>query len=151
MGAVTIRGATLGDLPSLRRVFRESSLSNVGDRAALLAHPEVLDLSDTAVREGRTRAATAGDEVVGFATVAETNDGIELEDLFVDPVWMRQGVGRALIRDVVRIAQHRGVRRVVVTANFHARAFYEGVGFRGEDEVPTPFGMGLRMHLDTAT
>jgi hypothetical protein len=28
---------------------------------------------------------TAGDEVVGFATVAEADDGMELEDLVVDP------------------------------------------------------------------
>lgn len=94
---------------------------------------------------------TAGDELVGFATVAEMDDGLELEDLFVDPEWMRQGVGRALIRNVVRIARHRGVQRVVGTANVGARGFYEKVGFHGDGEIPTRFGMGLLMHLDTAT
>lgn len=148
---VTIRDAARRDMPSLRRVFRDSSLSNLGDRPALLAHPEVLELSDTAVRESRTRVATAGDEVVGFATVAEADDGMELEDLFVDPDWMRQGVGRALLRDVVRIGQDRGVGRVVVTANLHARAFYENAGFRPDGETTTAFGPALRMHLDLAT
>jgi GNAT superfamily N-acetyltransferase len=148
---VTIRNAKVGDMPSLRRVFRESSLSNAGDRPALLAHPEVLDLSDTAVREGRTRVAIAGNELVGFACIAEADDGIELEDLFVDPDWMRRGVGRELIRDIVRLVQDRGVGRVVVTASVHARAFYENVGFRPDGEVPTRFGPGLRMHLDIAT
>src|SRR5262245_14797551 len=62
----TIRDAELRDMPALQRVFQEASLSNAGDRAALLAHPDVLELSDAAVRDGRTRVATIGDEVVGF-------------------------------------------------------------------------------------
>jgi GNAT superfamily N-acetyltransferase len=148
---VTIRDAEPGDLPALRRVFRDSSLSNAGDRAALLAHPEALELSDRAVREGRTRVATAGDEVIGFASVADADDGMELEDLFVAPDRMRQGVGRRLVDDVVRIGRDRAVGRVVVTANPHARAFYESVGFLPDGETTTPFGPGLRMHLDIGT
>jgi ribosomal protein S18 acetylase RimI-like enzyme len=148
---VTIRDAELRDMPSLRRVFRQSSLSNAGDRQALLGHPEVLDFADTAVREGRTRVAMSGETVVGFATVAEADEGLELEDLFVDPDWMRQGIGRALVRDVARIGHTRGVDRIVVTANFHARAFYEDAGFRPEGETPTAFGTALRMHLDLGT
>jgi GNAT superfamily N-acetyltransferase len=148
VSAHTIRDAELRDLPALQRVFREASLSNAGDRAALLAHPDVLELSDAAVREGRTRVATVGDEVVGFATLAHVDASLELEDLFVAPDRMRQGVGRALIRDVVRVAQERGVARVDVTANLHARAFYEDVGFRTVGDADTPFGPALRMQLD---
>ncbi len=151
MSNVTIRTAQLDDMPSLQRVFRDSSLSNAGDRPALLAHPEVLKLSDRAVREGRTRVATAGDEVIGFATLVEADDGLELEDLFVAPDRMRQGVGRGLIRDVARIAGDRGVARIVVTANFHARAFYENAGFRPDGETATTFGPAIRMHLDVQT
>jgi GNAT superfamily N-acetyltransferase len=151
VGSIRIRDADLGDMPSLRRVFRDASLSNVEDRPALLAHPAVLELSDTAVRDGRTRVATAGDEVVGFASVVDAGDGIELEDLFVAPAWMRQGVGRALIGDVVRMGRERSAGRVVVTANLHARAFYEDVGFAPGGETPTEFGTGLRMHLDLGT
>jgi hypothetical protein len=35
-----------------------------------------------------------------------------------------------------------------VTANHHALAFYEKVGFVADGEVETRFGAGLRMHLD---
>jgi predicted N-acetyltransferase YhbS len=146
--AVRLRDAELDDMPALRRVFRDASLSNAGDRAVLLAHPDALELADTAVRERRTRVATAGGEVVGFATVADADGGMELEDLFVDPAWMRRGVGRALIWDVGRIGRDRGVERVVVTGNPHARAFYESVGFVEDGETTTAFGPGLRMHLD---
>lgn len=142
-----IRAAVPGDMPALRDVFRRSSLSDDGDRANLLAHPDVLELSDLAVREGRTRAAVTGDHIVGFATWLSAGDVVEIEDLFVDPDRMRQGIGRALVRDVVAIARGRGVRRVEVTANQHALAFYEGTGFVVDREVQTRFGPAPRMHV----
>ncbi|HKE72305.1 MAG TPA: GNAT family N-acetyltransferase [Acidimicrobiales bacterium] len=147
---MTIRDAELADMPSLRRVFRAASLSNAGDRAALAAHPEALELADRAVREGRTRVATEGGEVVGFATLAGSDGGeeLELEDLFVAPDRMRQGIGRRLMVDAAGIARRRGARRIVVVGNPHARAFYEDVGFRTVGEAATEFGPGLDMRLE---
>ena len=92
---------------------------------ALLAQPEVLELGDRAVREGRTRAAVADEAIVGFASWLGAGDAIEIEDLFVDPGWMRRGIGRALVLDLIAIARGRGIDRVEVTANQHALAFYE--------------------------
>jgi hypothetical protein len=66
--AFLIRAAVLGDMPALRDVFRRSSLSDDGDRGALLAHPDALELSDLAVREERTRVAVADDRIVRFAS-----------------------------------------------------------------------------------
>jgi GNAT superfamily N-acetyltransferase len=143
-----IRDAVPGDMPVLRDLFRRSSLSNDGDRAKLLAHPEVLELSDGAVTEGRVRAAVSDGVIVGFATWLPTPDSLELEDLFVDPDWMRRGAGRALVFDVVTIAADRGARRVEVTASQHARTFYARVGFVVDDYVQTTFGPAIRMHLD---
>ena len=91
---VLIRDAVPGDMTVLRDVFRRSSLSNDGDRPNLLAHPEVLELPDCAVREGRTRAAVADGAIVGFASWLGAGDAIEIEDLFVEPECMRQGIGR---------------------------------------------------------
>jgi GNAT superfamily N-acetyltransferase len=147
----TIRGALLADMPSLQNVFRRSSLSNVGDRASLIAHHEVLELSDVSVREGRTRVALAdGGHVVGFSTIADRENVAELDDLFVHPEWMRQGVGRQLVLDAVALARDRGVRRLEVTANGHALRFYEAVGFVFDKEVETRFAVGYRMHRPIA-
>jgi GNAT superfamily N-acetyltransferase len=148
VNALTIREATSGDVAPLRQVFRRSSLSNDYDRPKLLAHPEVLELSDADVTDGRTRVAEVGGRVIGFATWLGTGDVTEIEDLFVDPDWMRRGVGRALVQDLIALARRRGVRRVEVTGNPHARAFYERVGFTYDHQVDTPLGPGLRMHLD---
>jgi GNAT superfamily N-acetyltransferase len=146
-----IRPGRPADLPALRDVYRRASLSNSGDVAQLLAHPDVLLLTDHGVNEGRTRVATQlPDHIVGFATTYRTGRVLELEDLFVDPDWMRRGVGRALVQDVVILAAQENIRRVEVTANSHALSFYENVGFVHDGDVDTPFGSGLRMHLDTA-
>ena len=71
-----------------------------------------------------------------------------IEDLFVDPEVMRQGIGRALIADAVAAARHAGVGRIEVTANEHALAFYEEVGFVWDGVADTRFGPAPDMHLD---
>ncbi|HEY7106513.1 MAG TPA: GNAT family N-acetyltransferase [Acidimicrobiia bacterium] len=146
-----VRTAQAGDLVHLRDVFRRASLSNAGDRELLLAHPEVLEYDDSHVRTGRTRVAVVDGRVVGFASLV-FGDGAELEDLFVDPDWMRRGVATALVVDARDVALARGVTRIDVTANEHARAFYEAVGFVEDGTAATPLGpTAPRMRLDLAT
>jgi hypothetical protein len=84
---VRIRTAVPEDLRVLGDLYRRSSLSNEGDRDALLANPDVLQLADDNVVQGRTRVAVAaGGTIVGFATgLAREDATVELEDLFVDP------------------------------------------------------------------
>ena len=76
------------------------------------------------------------DRIVGFATVMPDR---ELEDLFVDPAFMRRGIARALIRDAGA--------PLTVTANEHALAFYESVGFVVVGATQTPGGPARRMAL----
>ena len=143
-----IRNAIPADIGTLRDLFRRSSLTNDDDRENLLANPDALELSGTSVQEGRTRVAVTTDgRIVGFVTPLVVRDAFELEDLFVDPDWMRQGVGRALVRDVVGAARRRGLARIEVVANRHALGFYEKAGFAVEREVETRFGPTPRMHL----
>jgi GNAT superfamily N-acetyltransferase len=146
-----VRDATRYDLPGLQDVFRRSSLSNEGDRAALVDHPEALVFSPTSLSGGRVRVATIEPNlIVGFATTVTEVDFLELVDLFTDPKWMRQGVATTLIRDVVEFATTIGVARISVIGNRHALDFYQRVGFVAEGHAATDFGQGLRMHLITA-
>lgn len=114
----------------------------------LLAHPDALALNAAAVDEGRTRAAVVDGHIVGFATLLRVGDAFELEDLFVDPRWMRRGIGLALVRDAAATAQAQGVSRIGVTANPHALAFYERAGFVPDGTADTRFGPAQRMCLD---
>jgi GNAT superfamily N-acetyltransferase len=152
MAIVRIRGAVQGDLPALRRLFKRSSLSNHGDRAALLANPDALVLPADGVAEGRTRVAvTVEGRIVGFATVLpHENSTLELEDLFVDPDWMRQGIATRLLADLIERAKRANVQCMWVTANPHAHDFYRSVGFTHVRTVETAFGAGSRMEMALA-
>src|SRR5690242_8306307 len=135
-------------MPALADVFRRASLSNDGDRPNLLANPEVLVYGDEWVRAGYTRAAEIEGRVIGFVTGLPNGDAVEVEDLFVDPDFMRRGVATALVDDVVEHATAAGIARVEVSANHHALAFYRSVGFRGDEWVPMRWGEALRMRID---
>jgi GNAT superfamily N-acetyltransferase len=149
---VQIRAATMRDMPALRAIFIAASLSNLGDRAVLLANPDTLELNTASTQEGRTRVATAEDgRVVAFATTAPVGDLVEIEDLFVQPDWMGRGVGRALVADIVAEARRRGAQRVEVIATDPAVAFYRKLGFVFDRVVATRFRPALRLYLNLAT
>jgi len=85
--------------------------------------------------------------VVGFATWTETAGTIELEDLFVDPGYMRRGIATALVSCIADILRARGAERLEVTANPHALEFYRAVGFIDCGVAETEFGTAPRMVL----
>jgi ribosomal protein S18 acetylase RimI-like enzyme len=150
--AFAIRSSRPDDLDRLRGIYRSASLSNAGDRQALLDHPQFLEVPESSVLEGRTRVAeSASGEVVGFATVETSATEAELVDLFVDPASMRTGVARALINDAQSILGAHGIRTFEVTANGHALAFYEAVGFEVIGRETTPLGSGWRMRSTGTT
>ncbi len=61
---------------------------------------------------------------------------------------MRRGIARRLVGDAVDIVRSLGVGHLEVTANGHAREFYESVGFVLDHMVDTRFAPGYRMRLD---
>jgi ribosomal protein S18 acetylase RimI-like enzyme len=147
-----IRDAMKDDLPRLESVFRRSTLSNEGDRAALLDHPEALTLSATSLSGRRVRVVTTErDLIAGFASTVTEDGFLELVDLFTDPAWMRQGVATMLIDDVVAFAATIGIGRISVVENRHASGFYRRAGFAAESLAATDFGLTVRSHLTTPT
>lgn len=82
-------------------------------------------------------AETDGGEALGFAlffgnySTFLTRPGVYLEDLFVIEEARGRGVGRALLREVARIALERGAGRLewtVLDWNAKAISFYEDMG-----------------------
>lgn len=146
---VELRVATDVDLPQLSAVFRRASLSNDGDRAALMAHPDALRFTGEGIAAGRTWVAvTDAGEIAGFATWLPVDSELaELEDLFVEPAWMRRGVATQLVEKLRALLGRSDFTRLEVTANPHADAFYRSVGFAPVGIIDTEFGAGTRMGL----
>ena len=142
-----IRLGIPADLPAAASVYRRASLSNAGDRDNLLAHPEYLILGPEGLAEGRTYVAEEDGSVVGFATWARAGGVTELEDLFVDPGWMRRGIATALVGRIVEVLRAQGARCLEVTANPHAQGFYSATGFIDSGTAETAFGTAPRKRL----
>jgi ribosomal protein S18 acetylase RimI-like enzyme len=142
-----IRLGTSADLAAAGDVYRRASLSNAGDRDNLLAHPEYLILGPDGLAEGRTHVAEQDGTVVGFATWAEADGTIDLEDLFVDPDYRRRGIASALVLRIAEVLRARGAERLEVTANPHAMEFYRSAGFTDCGTADTEFGAAPRMVL----
>lgn len=149
---VMIRTGVAGDLEALREVYRRSSLSNAGDRELLLGSPEVLVWDGSGLVTGHTRVAV--DEtgrVLGFATLVPLGEGLELEDLFVDPDHMRQGIATRLMTVLTQDAVRRGAPWIEVTANPHAAEFYASAGFAPVGRDRTMFGEAPRLRYVTGS
>jgi GNAT superfamily N-acetyltransferase len=143
-----IRLGRPADSVALADIYRRASLSNPGDRDRLLAHPEYLVLEPDGLAEGRTHVAEENGSVVGFATWAETYDGgMELEDLFVDPKWMRRGIATALVNCLSDVLRSRGAATLEVTASPDALDFYRAAGFIDVGVTQTAFGSAPQMQL----
>jgi GNAT superfamily N-acetyltransferase len=81
--------------------------------------------------------AELGDLPIGFALFFHnystflTQPGLYLEDVFVRPEYRRQGVGKALLAAVAKIAVDRGCGRLewsVLEWNHNAIEFYQSLG-----------------------
>jgi GNAT superfamily N-acetyltransferase len=145
--ASVIRLGTPADYSAVAAVFRRASLFNDGDRDDLLAYPQHLVLQPDGLEQGRTYVVETHGSVIGFASWVTTAETVDLEDLFVEPTWMRRGVATALVARIVDVLCSQGVSCFEVTANPHALGFYRHMGFRDIGTTMTQFGQAPRMAL----
>jgi len=135
--AVTVREARPDDAPTILAFIRDLA------GYERLAHEVVADerrLRETlfgARAYAECRLAELGGRAVGFALFFHNystflaRPGLYLEDLFVRPGFRGRGVGRALLRELARIAVERGCGRLewsVLDWNEPALRFYRSLG-----------------------
>jgi GNAT superfamily N-acetyltransferase len=143
---ITIRPARPDEQTMLEALQRRASLSNPGDRDALLANPDAIALPIEQLAAGDVFVAERDGVVAGFAAVVPRADGAaELDALFVEPHFWKQGIGRRLVDHVAGVAHTRGAAFLHVVGNPHAEGFYFSCGFRVTGTVQTRFGTGLGM------
>lgn len=84
-------------------------------------------------RVARSTVVRAEGKVVGYLCLWEIGREIHITNIAVDPDWRRRGIARALIRDMLEGARHRGITQVFLEVrpnNVEALGLYERFGFR---------------------
>jgi GNAT superfamily N-acetyltransferase len=143
---VSIRTARLDEHAMLESLQRRASLNNPGDRDAILANPDAIELPIEQIAEDCVFVAERDGIVAGFAAVVPRPDGgAELDALFVEPQLWKQGIGRRLVDHIADVARARAASVLHVIGNPHAERFYLSCGFRVTGRVETRFGAGLAM------
>jgi len=144
--SISIRPARTDEQAALESLQRRASLSNPGDRDALLANPDAIALPIEQIVEGSVFIAEHDGTVAGFAAVIQRPDGgAELDALFVEPHPWKHGIGRLLVDHIADIARMRAASFLHVIGNPQAEGFYISCGFRITGSVETRFGIALAM------
>jgi hypothetical protein len=100
-----IRRAVLSAQRELESLQWRASIANAGDRDALLANPDAIELPGSQIDDGRVFVFENDSMILGFAVLLPREDGeAELDRLFVDPGSRRGGVGRVLVEHCAQVA-----------------------------------------------
>src|SRR5215472_8446746 len=106
MQDILIRQAAVSEQKDLEDLQLRASLTNAGDRDALLAHPDAIELPLAQIAAGGVFVAEWNGAIVGFAAVEPRADGeSELDALFVDPHMRRRGIARLLVAHCAEVAR----------------------------------------------
>lgn len=141
-----VRLALPAEQRALEALQRRSSLQNPGDRDALLAHPEAIELPLEQITRGQVFVVEAEGVIKGFAAILPRDGGdVELDGLFVEPTEWRRGYGKILVAHCAEVARAQGAKALYVIGNHHAAKFYDACGFEVLGAEATRFGSGLRM------
>ncbi|HEY7083287.1 MAG TPA: GNAT family N-acetyltransferase [Hyphomicrobiaceae bacterium] len=99
-----------------------------------------LQIDPAAIEAGRVFVANeAGGGVLGVADCCALPEPatFDLLHLFIEPSWLRRGVGRALFEAVCAWCVAQGGRRLLIQSDPNAALFYQRLGARPIGETPS--------------
>jgi ribosomal protein S18 acetylase RimI-like enzyme len=145
--AITIRSATLDDLPELKAVLRESvEYLNALAEPEPISDEEIDRIEQLAFGPGRKCSIVVAESDGAIAGHLAYFWGLSMEgispaifvgDLYVRNAFRRSGVGRSLMDHVRAMGKSGGANQVVWTVwseNREAQRFYQRIGARPYDE-----------------
>jgi GNAT superfamily N-acetyltransferase len=139
-----IRPAVISEHQALKALQIRASLSNPGDREALLANPDAIEIPPEQIAARRVFVFEQSGEIVGFSAILPRQNGdTELDAIFVEPDHWRRGIGRLLVEHFAGVARSGGSTALHVIGNPHAEQFYLACGFQMIGTVDTRFGLGM--------
>ena len=140
---LTIRPAERADVPIIAELIRRLARFEKLEHEVTMTEDRLATNLFGTRRYAETLIAEQDGEPVGFALFFHNfstflaQPGIYLEDLFVLPDHRGGGIGRALLKELARLAVERGCGRLewaVLDWNRDAIGFYERLGARPNSE-----------------
>jgi putative acetyltransferase len=132
MSGVSLRPYVPADAKRCAEIFRASIEElaaedyDADQREAWASRADDEDAFAARLAGALTLVAVIDGAVVGFASLKGAD---EIDMLFVDPEFGRQGAGVALVDALTRLARARGAKRLTVEASDVARPLFERQGF----------------------
>lgn len=139
MGEIQIRLARMQEAEALSALCRRSKAHWGYDAAFMRASEPSLMVSSDLIAHGRVLVAEGDAGIAGVASIEalERQGDYDLVHLFVEPVRLNRGVGRALFAAAVALARREGASRLVILSDPHAAEFYERLGARRVGDAPS--------------
>ena len=132
-----VRPAAAADYEQVRELTFESKAHWGYDRDLVRRWADDLIFE----REGERWVAEMDSGIVAWAALAPLADGVVvLDHLWVDPAWMRRGVGSRLFGLAADRARELGAERMEWSAEPNALGFYEKMGGRKQRDHVTDWG-----------
>lgn len=143
---ISIRPAKIEECQLLVELQRRASLANPSDYKSIIENPQAIEIATSQILEGNIMVAVLAGEIIGFHEIHIREDGnCELDGLFVEPKFWKNGIARKLVKNAVLLAKHQGAKIMNVIGNPHAEGFYLKEGFVQIGKTQTQFGIGLLM------
>ncbi len=92
---------------------------------------EVVDFYDSSsLSFGTIVVAEKGSQIVGVAKSSLHSYLTQsIDAVFVEPSFVRKGIGKALLQEIERRALDAGIKKIVVSSSLTAVAFYKALGY----------------------
>ena len=133
-----LRRATAADAPEMSALALRSKAHWGYGAATMDAWRGALHVDPESLASRHAHVATLRGAIVAFY-VLEAGDGAwELDDLWVDPDFMGQGIGSSLLRHALATAWENGAHVVTVDSDPNAEAFYVACGAMRVGTVAAP-------------
>jgi putative acetyltransferase len=135
MSAVSLRPYLPADARRCAEIFRSSINELAADdydeeqREAWASRAEDEQAFGARLAEALTLLAMIDGAIAGFASLKGAD---QVDMLFVDPKFARQGAGATLVEALTKLAQARGAMRLTVDASDTARPLFERQGFTAQ-------------------
>lgn len=133
-----IRRAVAGEAEALSKLALIAKAHWGYERAQLQVWNSSLEISAESISARPTFVAELDGQVVGFYSLIPSRDAWELDNLWVTPLFIRKGIGQALLMHAAQIAAERGATSILIDADPNAEAFYVACGATRIGAVSAP-------------